>query len=393
MDGRYKTVFKPGTYPEKTYVSRKEKILGYTYEDRLLQSLSIEGYLTYIVGASKCGKTVLCEKVIGAERMVSMSGNDFTKISDFWQGVGKKIGFEMSSSFSDKTEDYNDKSKEASIITKNYINNKDKIIKYFIENNKILVLDDFHYAPADIQYEIACQLKEAIRLGFQSVIISLPHRCDDAIRLNPDLAGRLSVIEIDAWGNDDLCEIARKGFKELNKKVKPEIMERIAVESICSPQLMQAICLNIGLLPDTTEKTIINEKIVESACYLASVNLPYVDVVRFFKAGPPSRGQKRLGYILKDNTERDIYDLLLKAIADNPPLIEIGITDLTNRVRNIMADANKINNTKVKSALKNWMKILETQGSSLYNVIEWKDESVHILDNHFLFYMRWKKDE
>ena len=72
-----------------------------------------------------------------------MSGNDFTKISDFWQGVGKKIGFEMSSSFSDKTEDYNDKSKEASIITKNYINNKDKIIKYFIENNKILVLDDF----------------------------------------------------------------------------------------------------------------------------------------------------------------------------------------------------------------------------------------------------------
>jgi hypothetical protein len=170
-------------------------------------------------------------------------------------------------------------------------------------------------------------------------------------------------------------------------------MERIAVESICSPQLMQAICLNIGLLPDTTEKTIINEKIVESACYLASVNLPYADVVRFFKAGPPSRGQKRLGYILKDNTERDIYDLLLKAIADNPPLIEIGITDLTNRVRNIMADANKINNTKVKSALKNWMKILETQGSSLYNVIEWKDESVHILDNHFLFYMRWKKDE
>ena len=132
MDGRYKTVFKPGTYPEKTYVSRKEKILGYTYEDRLLQSLSIEGYLTYIVGASKCGKTVLCEKVIGAERMVSMSGNDFTKISDFWQGVGKKIGFEMSSSFSDKTEDYNDKSKEASIITKNYINNKDKIIKYFM---------------------------------------------------------------------------------------------------------------------------------------------------------------------------------------------------------------------------------------------------------------------
>lgn len=393
MDERYKKVFKPGTYPEITYVSRKERTFGYTYEERLQQSLSIDGYLTYIVGASKCGKTVLCEKVIGSECMVSMSGNDFTKTNDFWQGVGKKIGFAVSASFSDGTEGYNEVEKKTSLLTQNYIGNKDKIIKYFIDNKKVLVLDDFHYAPNDVQYEIACQLKEAIRLGFQAVIISLPHRSDDAIRLNPDLAGRLSVIEIDSWGNEDLCEIARKGFRELQKDVAPEIMERIAVESIYSPQLMQAICLNIGLLPDTTEKTIISQKTVEKACYFASVNLPYADVVRFFKAGPSSRGQQRLKYTLKDNTEKDIYSLILKAIADNPPLVELGITDLTNRVKNIMVDISKMNTSKIKLALKNWMHILEQQGSSLYHVIEWKDESIHILDNHFLFYMRWKEDE
>lgn len=36
-----------------------------------------------------------------------------------------------------------------------------------------------------------------------------------------------------------------------------------------------------------------------------------------------------------------------------------------------------------KQAFVNWMKMLETQGS-LYQVFDWKDETVHILDNLFV---------
>ena len=79
MDKNFSDIFKPGTYPQKTYVSRNSSGTRYTYEERLKQSLSIEGYLTYIVGPSKIGKTVLCENVIGRENMVSMSGNDSLK--------------------------------------------------------------------------------------------------------------------------------------------------------------------------------------------------------------------------------------------------------------------------------------------------------------------------
>lgn len=391
MDERYKKVFKPGTYPEITYVSREEKTMGYTYEERLQQCLSIDGYLTYIVGASKCGKTVLCEKVIGPERIIAMSGDDFSKSNNFWQSVGKKIGLSQSSSYSEESEDYIDNSKKSSTLTKNYFANKDNIVKYFRDYNKVLVLDDFHYAPADIQYEIACQLKEVIRLGFQAVIISLPHRADDAIRLNPDLSGRLSVIEIDSWSDSDLCQIAKKGFHELEKTVDDKYINRIAMESIHSPQLMQSICLNIGLLPNFTKDEPINDETIEKACNLSCVNLPYADVVRFYKSGPSSRGQKRLHYILNDGSKRDIYNLILKTLADNPPLIELDFTELMERVNQNVKDL-KITNAKVQSALKNWMKILETQTSALYHVIEWKDDSIHILDNLFLFYLRWKKD-
>ena len=47
MDRRYAKVFKPGAYPDLTYVTRMSGETKYTYEDRLKQSLSIDGYLTY----------------------------------------------------------------------------------------------------------------------------------------------------------------------------------------------------------------------------------------------------------------------------------------------------------------------------------------------------------
>ncbi len=128
--------------------------------------------------------------------MVSMSGNDFSKEHNFWSGIGKKIGISITAKVSQETSAVSDREQRSTIITKNYFNTKDRVIQYFNEYKKILVLDDFHYAPSETQYDIACQLKEVIRSGFKAVVISLPYRSDDAIRLNPDLTGRISIIEI-----------------------------------------------------------------------------------------------------------------------------------------------------------------------------------------------------
>ena len=389
MDNRYAKVFKPGTYPDLTYVSRISREIGYTYEQRLQQCLAIDGYLTYIVGPSKSGKTVLCEKLLGQDRMISMSGNDFAKTPDFWTGIGKKIGISLSAEVREEHADTFQNEQKSTTVTKSYIGNKDKVIDYFKTYDKVLVLDDFHYAPSDVQYDIACQLKEVIRQGFKAIVISLPYRSDDAIRLNPDLTGRLSIIEIEPWTESELQEIAKKGFEELGISVEEKYIERMAIESICSPQLMQSICLNIGLLPD--ESTTINDTYIEQGCRYACVNLPYADVVRFFKAGPPTRGQKRGKYLLADGTQKDIYSLILKVLADNPPLLEVGLEELIDRIHeNVLGE--KIAKSKIKQAFANWMKILETQGS-LYQVFEWKDDTIHILDNLFLFYLRWRKDE
>lgn len=389
MDKSFSKVFKPGTYPQRTYVSRISRGSRYTYEERLQQSLSIEGYLTYIVGPSKIGKTVLCENVIGQANIVPMSGNDFSKEHDFWAGIGKKVGISMSAAISEENAVISENEQKSSIVTKNYFATKDKVLSYFRNNEKVLVLDDFHYAPLEIQYDIACQLKEVIRSGFKAVVISLPYRSDDAIRLNPDLTGRISVIEINPWKEDELKRIADKGFRELGIDVNDNLISKMAKESIHSPQLMQSICLNIGLLPENTN--MITNEMIEESCRFTCMNLPYADVVRVLKAGPPTRGQQRLQYTLSDGRRLDIYGLILKILADNPPLIELGIDELMQRIKQTM-DKNIIKPQKVKESLKNWQKMLETQGI-LYQVLDWKDDTIYVLDNMFLFYLRWGAEQ
>ena len=388
MDKRFSEVFKPGTYPEMTYVSRESKGTKYTYEERLQQSLAIDGYLTYIVGPSKIGKTVLCEKVIGAANMVCMSGNDFSKEKDFWSGIGKKVGISMEAAVSEESAAFSETEQKSITVTKNYFVTKDKVIDYFKKNDKVLVLDDFHYAPPEIQYDIACQLKEVIRMGFKAVVVSLPYRSDDAIRLNPDLTGRILVIEIEPWKTEELEEIAKKGFGKLQIQVGQSLIARMAKESIHSPQLMQSICLNIGLLPDSSDT--ITDEVIEESCRFTCMNLPYGDVVRVLKAGPSTRGQQRLQYTLSDGSKRDIYGLILKVLSDNPPLVELSIEELMERIKN-SAPENMITTKKVRDSLKNWQKLLETLGS-LYQVFEWKDDTIHVLDNMFLFYIRWKME-
>lgn len=387
MDPRYAKVFKPGTYPGLTYVTRQPRTMGYTYEERLRQSLSIEGYLTYIIGPSKIGKTVLCENVIGADNMICMSGNDFVKEKDFWSGIGKKASISMEAEISEQNGVFTENENKATTITKNYTGNKDKILRYFKETGKVLVLDDFHYAPEEIQYDIACQLKEVIRLGFKAVVISLPYRSDDAIRLNPDLTGRISIIEMEPWTDKELRMIAQKGFMELGISVSSELIERMAMESIHSPQMMQAVCLNIGLLPLNFSD--ITDKIIEESCRFTCANLPYADVVRILKSGPPTRGQQRLKYNMKDGSKRDIYSVILKTLADNPPLIELNLSELTERIQSNVQNA-KITTRKLRDSLKNWQKLIEEQGA-LYQVFEWKDDKLHISDNLFLFYIRWSE--
>lgn len=133
--------------------------------------------------------------------------------------------------------------------------------------------------------QIAQQLKDAIRRGFKAIVVSLPHRADEAIRQNADLSGRLSLINMEAWKVQDLKEIAKLGFSKLNIPIEESVAEKIAVESLSSPQLMQYICLNICTILEMMkgEYIQIGQEILETAYRYTTANFEYGDVISLMK--------------------------------------------------------------------------------------------------------------
>jgi hypothetical protein len=76
-------VFVPGAYPIHTYVEREEKRL----EQSLADALATPGQLISLSGPSKSGKTVLVEKVVGRDNLISISGAGIQHPDDIWDRI------------------------------------------------------------------------------------------------------------------------------------------------------------------------------------------------------------------------------------------------------------------------------------------------------------------
>ena len=389
MQLKAENVFKPGAFPEYTYVSRNYENTGISYELRLKQALRTAGCLTSIIGPSKMGKTILCEQVIGLDNIVEISGADFNENVDFWATIAAKVGLPYMGEITTERSATEGNNKESDSKSEKYVLSKDKVIQYYIENEKVLVIDDFHYASPEMQMKMAQQLKDAIRRELKVVVVSLPHRADDAIRQNADLSGRLSLINIETWKEEDLKKIALKGFDKLNIKIENSIAEKLAVECLTSPQLMQYICLSICTLLEDEEKQEINDDILQRAYKFTTVNFNYADVVSVISKGPNPRGQQRKHYQTIDGKELDLYGLIVESLAKNPPLMEIDFDTFYNRIIQLIKTTDtKLDKQTVKNHLNSLQGILEGK-EEIYRAIEWKDGTIYVLDPLFLFYLRW----
>ena len=227
--------------------------------------------------------------------------------------------------------------------------------------------------------QIAQQLKDAIRRGFKAIVVSLPHRADEAIRQNADLSGRLSLINMEPWEVDDLKEIAKLGFGKLNISIEDSIAAQIAVESLSSPQLMQYICLNICTMLE----------ILETAYHYTTANFEYGDVVSLMQKGPNTRGKSRNTFRTVNGEEHDIYELIVKSIAENPPIMKLKFEDVKERIYRLLADDSKKPSPQMLRESLAKLKELLYGREDIFKVLDWKEGSLYILDPLFLFYLRW----
>jgi hypothetical protein len=154
---------------------------------------------------------------------------------------------------------------------------------------------------------------------------------------------------------------------------------------------MQYICLSICTLLEDEEKTQVDANLLERAYKFTTMNFNYADVVNVLSKGPNPRGQQRKLYKTIDGKDLDLYGVMVEILAKNPPLMEIDFETFYERILCTIDTKNqqiKIEKQTVKNHLKYLQNMLGGK-EEIYRAIEWKDETIYVLDPLFLFYLRW----
>lgn len=406
-------VFSPRSFPENTYIHRITAG-NKTIDEKLEKALMMKGNLIFVSGASKSGKTVLCHKVIPDEKFIDLSGNQISSKEDFWNHIAEQLslsdivttttGMQNSEARVVKGSanfnagimgtgigagigaDTSENVVSTNQITASRARTETQVIRYIIDNDKVLVIDDFHYIPKEIQLYIARTLKTELFHGLKAVILSLPHRSDEAIILNPDLIGRTTSIEIPLWTTNELKEIAVKGFTLLNVPISDECINLLAQESISSPQLMQDNCFNLayGSIGSSITTATVKAAFSETASNYAH----YDKLVSTILHGP-SQGQGRRKLYQTADKDVDIYELMLLALKADPPVSKLSLEEIKNRISELLVNHERITSSIISGTINKLISLIKKDMPDL-DALEYKNKELYILDPFLLFYLRWK---
>ncbi len=406
-------VFVVGGQPSVTYVNRDH--LG--LERALDRAIAQGNIIVSLTGATKCGKTVLCHRVLREREYTWVDGGQIRSEADIWQRVGTELGQPFEIEQSESTETGGELGGELGVDASPFgIGGKVKItmggsrlkvrdyrattrpdvmysaIEALLKSGIVLVIDDFHYISEGIRADLIKSLKGAIFRGLKVVLLSTPNRAFEAVKAEVELTGRFKHVAVPDWGEDDLRAIARSGFKALNTYCPPALIESFAVESQGSPLLMQQFCWSL-CYDSNIEKTEILEQRISSTfdvevIYKEVANDSGLPVYKSLAAGPQTRTD-RIERPLINGGVVDIYQAILYAVAATGPLERLSYNEIRTSLGNILSDK-----VPQKLEVSNTLKHLAAKDASdqrTHRSIDWDEDALEltITDPFLRFYLRW----
>ncbi len=410
-------VFTPTDQPTFTYVDRNGDKLEQTVRDYL----SAKNAIVSISGPSKTGKTVLLRKVIEDDLLINVSGASIRSMEDFWRSVfswmetpetvsetttksteiggaiegSGKISIPLIADAGTSVQGNIARKSEQSKTISTYHDPFRQIVKEIGNSGFVIFIDDFHYIPRDIQTDVAKYIKALAENNVKVCTASVPHRSEDVLRANPELRGRLAAIDISYWNTKELSQIAMKGFEALNFSVEQLVVKKLVEESLGSPQLMQALCLNTCLELGIREKQIDNtkEKISRDSFARALENTSqftnFSKLTDALHSGPKVRGAERKQFEFADRSVGDVYRAILLAIAANPAKLSFSYDEIHDRVKEQCRDKIPVGSSVVGS-IGHMVEIAE-QVMGEQSVLDWDDNVFTVSDPYFSFYLRSSK--
>ena len=406
MTLRAQEVFTPGSFPAHTYVERS----GEKLENALRDAIDTSGQVVSLNGPSKSGKTVLVEKVVGQDELITVTGAGMRSPEDIWNraldwmgapttqtkgsNTSASVEAEAGGTVSTSAFGFAKASGEAKTgVGLGHERSKsvgfqrsglEQIVKEISGSDFVILVDDFHYMPREVQSEAAKSLKEAVRRGVKICTAAVRHRGDDLVRANPELRGRVRSIDLKYWDSN-----------ELNLSVDTDTLEKLAVEAAGSPHLMQLPCLNTCFVLDVRQKQRGLRNVTVSAEQLtnileqASASTDFRSLVDVLDSGPKTRGVERKLYSFADGSRGDVYRAVLKAVASDPPRLSFAYEELARRTSAVCRSDSPIGSSITGTCLHMGRLALEKFPNE--RAIDW-DEQKQILDipdPYLLFYLRW----
>lgn len=399
--------------PDLTYVPRTERDL----ERRLAEVEDNLCKLVVVTGPTKTGKTVLVRKVLQSDRpLVWIDGGLIKSEEDFWHECLQAIsGFEevertQEIGYSDSTGTnagvkFNIGAVSGGVGGKNETANtvknttkkvvvgslRARALRAMNKNSATLVVDDFHYLDRDLQGAVVRVLKAAVFDGFPAVVIAIPHRRYDAVRVEREMNGRIEPIKVPDWSVEELLEIPMRGFPLLGLEIDQSIAMRLAEEAYGSPHLIQEFCRELAKRATSAKTKFVKDVFNEDVFQVIAEHTGKI-IFDKLASGPRARTD-RIQRPLAGGGAADIYRVVLMALSKiSPGMHKIDYETLRSSIREILtSDIPQAH--EVTRVLEKMAEIASKDEMSV-KVLDWDDEEqkLHITDPFFAFFLKWAKD-
>lgn len=412
---RANQVFVPGGMPQHTYVARTERDL----EQRLLSVADNLCKLATLTGSTKSGKTVLVNRLFPRTtgENIWIDGGTVKTENDLWTQILSELEGFTSTESSSSSESSQGTAGEVSgglkipliasggakvgVNAARKTGSGDKrslalaprpaAVSQLRASGKPLIIDDFHYLDRKFQGEVVRALKPLVFEGHPVVIIAIPHRRYDAVKVEREMTGRVESISVPAWSATELMEIPQAGFPLLNAELTATQRERFAKEAYGSPHLMQEFCR--GLCSQ--------ERVVETLDKMRRLTPKDPELFRAIAEGTgkvifdklakgPRQRSDRKPRPLNAGGEADIYRVVLLALAKLAPGMErVDYELLRGAIRQTLA-AEIPQAHEVSRVLEKMAEIASSDEAST-PVIDWdkEEQELHVTDPFFAFFLKW----
>lgn len=412
---RYSEVFVPGGFPRHTYNPRASRKL----EERLAEVADNLCKLATVTGHTKSGKTVLVRGTYPQDQAIWVDGGTVGDEEDFWSAIIEQLELFQGSSEGNTSGKTNEigaegtaeanflvakgsgklsaktgESRGSSTSHTRTISSRVTAVAGLREANLPLIVDDFHYIPRDLQGSLVRALKSLIFDGLPVVLIAIPHRRYDALKVEKEMTGRLHPISIPLWEEDELGFIPLTGFPLVNCTISENAVQSFSREAIGSPHLVQDFCRSLcrqnGVKTEADGRDLSPSEVDLEEVYSEVAETIGRPIFEKLARGPRQRTD-RISRKLKNGNEVDIYGLILHALAHiRPGLVTIEYEELRSAIREVAVDAPQLH--EVARVLRHMASIAASDESST-PVIDFEEEEkvLHVTDPFFAFYLRWGK--